>query len=366
MSYEIERFFEQDVAALVDELRMLERDVNSDADPEAGEALGRLTSAINRTLEACARLEDAIGDDPECLKQVQSRFRESIRPWFDQSWFMERAHSKPRGYPGDYVLLSAIYDNVPKSRGIGGLLDLFFLDQTLAHGVRTRLAGVRRFLTSEVLRRQSPLSILNVACGPAREYADGFSCNGTPVHLTCVDMDEQALEFVREQVAAQPNVEVDFECVCYNALRMASSKSTVAKFGRPDVIYSVGLCDYIPDDFMIRILRGWREALADGGVVYVAFKDQLLYNKAVYQWLVDWHFYQRTEEDCLRLYQEAGYEMDGIEVQRDGDGVIMNFIARLDPVPVLAGRAGRYHSGNATTGFRGPFSGAGQFQQVHR
>jgi len=366
MNTEIDRFFAQDVAALVDELRRLEREVDRHAEPHAGEALGRLTTAITRTLDSCARVEDALGEDQERLKEVQSQFRETVRPWFDQSWFMQRAHSKPRGYPGDYVLLSAIYDNVPKSRGIGGLLDLYFLDQTLAHGVRTRLAGARRFLTTEVLRRQSPLSILNVACGPAREYVDGFSAGGHAVHLTCVDMDEQALEFVREHVADQSDIEVDFECVCYNALRMASSKSTVARFGRPDVIYSVGLCDYIPDDFMIRILRGWRESLADGGVVYVAFKDRLLYNKAVYQWLVDWHFYQRTEEDCLRLYEEAGYDMDRVEVQRDGDGVIMNFIARLKAVPVQAGRTERFSNGNVAVGFRSSLSGAGHFQQVHR
>ncbi|MGE4003552.1 MAG: hypothetical protein AB7I48_25470 [Planctomycetaceae bacterium] len=366
MNAEIERFFDQDVAALVDQLRQLEQEIAPDAEAQAGEFLDRLTGSIRRALEACARLEATIGDDQELLKAVQTRFRDAIGPWFNQSWFMERALSKPRGYPGDYVLLSAIYDNVPKSRGLGGLLDLYFLDQTLAHGVRTRLAGVRRFLTAEVLRRQAPLSILNVACGPAREYADGFVCDGHPVHLTCIDMDEQALEYVQERVAGQPRVEVDFECVCYNALRMASSKSTVAKFGRSDVIYSVGLCDYIPDDFMIRILRGWRESLDEGGVVYVAFKDRRLYNKAVYQWLVDWNFYQRTEEDCRRLYEKAGYDLNTLEVQRDGDGVIMNFIVRLQPAPVRAMPVGRFGKGELVPAVRGPSSGAGQFQQVHR
>ncbi|MBX3439524.1 MAG: class I SAM-dependent methyltransferase [Planctomycetaceae bacterium] len=367
MNAEVERFFEQDVAALIEEFRTLESEVDREAVPGPGDTLDRLTQAITRTLDACAAVEALLGEDSPQLKEVQERFRDAIRPWFDQSWFMERARSKPRGYPGDYVLLSAIYDNVPKSRGLGGLLDLYFLDQTLAHGVRTRLAGVRRFLTKEVLRRHSALSILNVACGPAREYAEGFASEGHPVHLTCVDMDEQALAFVQDNVAGKPDVEVDFECVCYNALRMASSKSTIAKFGRSDVIYSVGLCDYIPDDFMIRILRGWRESLAEGGVIYVAFKDRLLYNKAVYQWLVDWHFYQRTEEDCRRLYEEAGYDVDGLEVERDGDGVIMNFIARLEATPIRStpvGRLGQPESAPTVRG--GHLNSTGHFQQVHR
>ncbi len=366
MNAEIERFFEQDVAALVGELRRLEQEVGGDAEPQKGEQLDRLTAAIRHALEACGRMEAAIGDHEELLKDVQTRFREAIRPWFDQSWFMERAHTKPRGYPGDYVLLSAIYDDVPKSRGMGGLLDLFFLDQTLAHGVRIRLAGIRRFLTQEVLRRQTDLSILNVACGPAREYAEGFSCDGHPVHLTCIDMDEQALEYVQENVAEQPNVEVDFECACYNALRMASAKSTIARFGKSDVIYSVGLCDYLPDDYMIRLLRGWRESLKEGGVVYVAFKDRLLYNKAVYQWLVDWHFYERTEEDCRRLYAEAGYDMETLEVTRGGDGVIMNFIARLEAAPAQGTSVRRFETGESAPTAREQHTGAGKYQQVHR
>jgi hypothetical protein len=351
---EIDDFFGQDVAALTDELRQLAQQINPDAEPEKGELLNRLTDAVTRTLQACSKLEIAIGENQELLKEVQAKFREAIGPWFGQSWFMERALSKPRGYPGDYVLLSAIYDDMPKSRGIGGLLDLYFLDQTLAHGVRTRLSGVRQFLTREVLTRQSALSILNVACGPAREYHNGFACEGRAVHLTCIDMDQQALEYVEANVAAQPDVELDIECVCHNALRMASSKSTIARFGRPDVIYSVGLCDYLPDDYMIRLLRGWRESLGEGGVVYVAFKDCRLYNKAVYQWLVDWYFYERTEEDCRRLYEQAGYDADTVEVRRDGNGVIMNFIARMKAPALIPSRRGRVDEGKVALAPRGP------------
>ena len=333
MKTDLGRFWQQDVANLTTELQQLTQEIAQDAEPQEDAFLERLTTALTEIVSEAAALEQAIGDDTALLKETQEKFRDTVKPWFDQSWFMERALTKPRGYPGDYMLLSAIYDNVPKSLGIGGYLDLYFLNRTLAKGVRTRLAGARKFLSMEILRRKSELSILNVACGPAREYDGGFNADGQTVNLKCIDMDEQALEHVRTQVATQPGVDPDFECVCYNALRMSSSKATINRFGRSDIIYSVGLCDYIPDDYMIRILRGWRESIADGGVVYVAFKDRLLYNAAVYQWLVDWFFYQRTEQDCLRLYEEAGYDTANIEVQRDDDGVIMNFIARPQSKP---------------------------------
>lgn len=366
MKADLGHFWRQDVANLIHQLQQLSEAIPPDAEPQEDEFLECLTTALTEVVAAAAELEQIIGDDPELLTEAQTKFREAVKPWFDQSWFMERAFTKPRGYPGDFVLLSAIYDNVPKSRGIGGYLDLYFLNRTLAQGVRTRLAGARRFLSQEILRRKSELSILNVACGPAREYDGGFDADGQTVNLKCIDTDEQALEHVRTQVATQPGVDLDFECVCYNALRMSSSKSTIDKFGRPDIIYSIGLCDYLPDDFMIRILRGWRESLADGGVVYVAFKDRLRYNAAVYQWLVDWHFYQRTEADCLRLYAEAGYDTARIEVQRDDDGVIMNFIARPEPASTTAGRVDRAAETVRPPAAKGHGSNAAKTQQLRR
>ncbi|MDB4743333.1 hypothetical protein OAF98_02510 [Planctomicrobium sp.] len=79
---------------------------------------------------------------------------------------------------------------------------------------------------------------------------------------------------------------------------------------------------------MIQILEGWRESVAPGGVVYVAFKDQHKYVASEYQWHADWHFYQRTQEDCLSLFAEAGYDMENLDVFRDQTGIIMNFVSR--------------------------------------
>ena len=43
---------------------------------------------------------------------------------------------------------------------------------------------------------------------------------------------------------------------------------------------------------------------------------------------MDWYFYQRTFEDCRRLFVEAGYDMDEMEVTRSDMAVIVNFIGR--------------------------------------
>jgi hypothetical protein len=116
--------------------------------------------------------------------------------------------------------------------------------------------------------------------------------------------------------------------VRYNALRTRSADATVRNFGRFDIIYSVGLCDYLTDAQLVPILAALRQTLNDQGVLYIAFKDSERYDKTPYQWHLDWHFYQRNLDDCLRLYEMAGFDVRSIAMTRDGTGIIMNFTSR--------------------------------------
>jgi extracellular factor (EF) 3-hydroxypalmitic acid methyl ester biosynthesis protein len=114
----------------------------------------------------------------------------------------------------------------------------------------------------------------------------------------------------------------------YNALRTRSAATNKRKFGTFDVIYSVGLCDYLSDRHLIGMLSAWRETLNEGGVLYVAFKDCERYEKTLYQWHLDWFFFQRTEQDVLNLFKAAGFDVDRMETSRDDTGIVINFIDR--------------------------------------
>ncbi|HUQ71968.1 MAG TPA: hypothetical protein VM165_20725, partial [Planctomycetaceae bacterium] len=41
------------------------------------------------------------------------------------------------------------------------------------------------------------------------------------------------------------------------------------------------------------------------------------------------YFYQRTTEECQALFEQAGYDMDTLDLTRDGTGSIINFISRM-------------------------------------
>ena len=326
------RFFAEDVSTLTDQLVTLDRQTDPYAPPRYDDTYEQLNEALAVSRAACQRIESAIGHDGELLRNVQSRFQEIISPWFDRSWFMHRAKTKPQGYPGDYKILAAIYDGRAKSRGIGGYLDLYFLNTALGRAVAARLHAARDFLAEELRRRRGEVSVLNVACGPCREYAGGLEQpDGCHVRLTCIDYDREALEYVGARVTAVSTGFSDIRFTRYNALRMGSAKANVRLFGKSDIIYSIGLCDYIPDKSLVPMLRGWRESLNDDGVLYVAFKDGRRYETADYHWLVDWHFLQRTEAECRGLFEQAGCNMSRLQMTRGQTGVIMNFVSWAAP-----------------------------------
>jgi hypothetical protein len=325
----IETFFFDSVNRFTSYLVKLDTCLPPDAPPVASEHLSELTGQINDCLAACQKLERELGNRPE-LKAVQKRFREAIWPWFGKSWFMQRALEKPCGYPGDYELLTAIYNGQPKSLGLGGWLDLYFLNTTLAKAVVSRMQSVRDFLLGEMEARSGNVTVLNVASGACREYTLNFvPTNSRRIDVTCLDNDVLALDFVQTNVRPQLAPHIHLSFVRYNALRMVSTEQNVKRFGRPDILYSVGLCDYIPDKHLIPMLRAWRESVHDDGLVYVAFKDSRRYTTPEYQWLVDWYFYQRTEEECHQLFLDAGYPEPTLNMTRDATGVILNYVGRV-------------------------------------
>jgi trans-aconitate methyltransferase len=111
--------------------------------------------------------------------------------------------------------------------------------------------------------------------------------------------------------------------VTYNALRLFDLDIAKAEFGRQDVIYSVGYFDYLPDDFLIKMLRSLYTLLNPGGTLIAAFKDADHYRSQEYHWMLDWDgFLQRKTPDFERLLAEAGIPKSAMAETRDKTGII--------------------------------------------
>ncbi len=327
---EVEEFLERDVAPFTQKLEELSAAIDPGQPPRRDDAFHRLVlAAFEQSQKACREFESECGGDVAVIQEAQKEFLRATSRWFERSWIAQRARTKPNGFAGDYEMLLKLYEEATPATGLGGYLDLCILDLPLACAVRTRLASIREFLLKELARRSGDVRILDIASGPCREYVD-WPERTTPgkLEVVALDSDPLALEYVSTQVAPRLGERAQLTGFRYNALRTKAAEATVRKFGRFDVIYSVGLCDYLSDEQLIGILAGLRGTLRESGVLYIAFKDTERYDKTPYQWHLDWFFHQRRVEDCLRLYESAGFALDAIETTRDATGIIVNFISR--------------------------------------
>ena len=62
---------------------------------------------------------------------------------------------------------------------------------------------------------------------------------------------------------------------------MFDLETAQTEFGMQDIIYSVGFFDYLPDDFLVKLLSSLYMLLNPGGKLFAAFKDADRYQPQV-------------------------------------------------------------------------------------
>lgn len=264
------------------------------------------------------------------VKKVKQRFRSIVGEWAYESTIMKRAYDKPRGYPGDYRMLEIIYDNRIYSENLGTFFDRYFLDHPYAEAVRQRKEMMR-----EVLKDcfddndKGILKILNLACGSCKEirdlFANSFNYSYKTV-FTLVDHDEEALEFSKSHLNSAvlpPNVSVEF--LKENILKFPGDSLYYSKrLGRQDIIYSIGLIDYIPDRILKKIIRFCFDLLVPKGKLILTHKDVSKDTKSPIpiDWFCDWQFVPRSKEQVISLLKDVMPEVTHFDIKWESSGLI--------------------------------------------
>jgi hypothetical protein len=108
---------------------------------------------------------------------------------------------------------------------------------------------------------------------------------------------------------------------------MFDHEMNMKEFGMQDIIYSVGLFDYLPTDFLVNLLRALYNMTTPGGKLITSFKDAERYRSQEYHWIFDWDgFLQRTEEDFRNILFEAGIPDTSISEVREDSGIIVFYV----------------------------------------
>ncbi len=310
------------------QLEEVEKSAIEQQEKYSEELMEATAQAISEMKQACETFEKSVDNERTIIKDAQHRFREKTQKIFSTTYF-NRARLWPQGYQGDYVMLDYLYKNDPSAdSAIGYYLNTYLLATALAVAVRERKETLRELLRDE-LQGGKAIHVLDIACGSCQEVVelapDILKSGAT---FTFVDYDIDALQFssVRlSQVGLVPP-HVDFRH--YNALKLVNAERNRGEFGVQDVIYSVGLFDYLKDDVLIRLIPSLYGLLSRGGKLIISFKDCSFYSTFIYHWLIAWDgFLQRTEEDVWKLLEKTGVPITAVTTKRKRSDIITFFIA---------------------------------------
>jgi extracellular factor (EF) 3-hydroxypalmitic acid methyl ester biosynthesis protein len=202
---------------------------------------------------------------------------------------------RPRGYPGDAGLIDIIYDQVPafEASELGRSMFEMTVRFQAPEGVRQRRIHAETVVSKAWRRGQR---ILVLASGHFRE---GDRLIGQDVsNIVLVDQDPLSLDVVRRNHGSYAEVH---EANVFRYLKAAAARGE-----RFDLVYTLGLTDYLDVRAMRLLHKMVRACLAPGGSFLLA---NFLPNHLGIGWMdavMDWQLIYRDEAELTGYAGEVG------------------------------------------------------------
>jgi len=324
-------FFVKDVKQYHEDLAAWARSIGKDdTDEETIEET--LTILTNELLLKANEIEELVANKPN-IKKIKDVFRELSNCWLHKGAIAKMSYDKPRGYPGDYKLFEIIYDNKPLSekKDIGYYCDKYFINNAYAQAARCRKNKMKNILQDLIENSKSPcLRLLNVACGPSREIRellyDPVIATKRKIIFTGLDNDEESLEFSKLKLNSVPsNIELRF--IKENVLNISKNKEYRDIIGKQDIIYILGLTEYLPDRVFKKLINFLFSILKEKGRLVITYKDKdIVLPSLPPDWFSDWAFIKRSKEDLINATKDLGDGKFTLNIEREGTGSIFFLI----------------------------------------
>ncbi|MGA7054959.1 MAG: class I SAM-dependent methyltransferase [Mycobacterium sp.] len=295
----------------------------SATEAEIQDQVSRACSAVADALRARVHSDAAGADSAGAFV-----FRETY-PYFALSTLIDRSYVKPRGYAGDYLTLEMVYDDRPAGvHRLGRYIDQWFLGIPASRAVKNR-RGLLRDIIFDVARsnggRRS--KITSLACGPAREVFDVLAEPGHPdIDATCVDVDNEALAYA-QGIARRTGVWNHVSFVQANVVKLALGRETL-ELRDQDLVYSIGLIDYLRDHLVVRLLDWIYDRLRPGGIAVVGNFDVDNPDKTFMDHVLDWKLFHRSAQDLTELFARSKFDAVPVDVRFEDTCINLFALAR--------------------------------------
>lgn len=255
---------------------------------------------------------------PEEYKAHQKYFYGELKPLLYGAEVNKHIYDKPFGYPGDFVIMNYIYDH-QGDMYLGGTSYEMILNSYVCGIPTTRSNPVRiEYIISNIMQMMkdgNELNILSVACGSARELFEILKRGKVKgvLNFTCFDFEPKAIEYIKAElgkidVRARENVNIKF--MKDNVLNIVRRRALRDGIGEQDLIYAIGLYDYLNDNLASKLTSSLFSLVRPGGkliIVNISFERGVY--RAYYEMLGEWRMFHRTRSEML----EWAENLDGLK-----------------------------------------------------
>jgi hypothetical protein len=207
---------------------------------------------------------------------------------------------KPRGYPGDATLMDFAYGHhtiLDEVNDAGPLAQSIY--RCTSGAAQSASARLRIELIANEISRlttQRPVTLVSYASGHAREL-ERLSNNEKArlQRFVAIDADLQSLEEARKSA----------DGILFEGQKRNVIKQAMDDLPKGDLVYSLGLFDYLNDEHAVQVCRKMIEQAKPGATVLLANLAPTAANLAYCEAIMDWWMVTRDEAQLLRIAEQA-------------------------------------------------------------
>lgn len=256
------------------------------------------------------RVIQQIKDDQNTVNAVKRYTEKVLTPELMAGRNWHRSYLKPLGYPGDFEIMNFFYN---LSLDGNSAFEKFChqLGNSTGQFISNRMTMVKqaiaRLADQSAQRGESSFEVASLGCGPAQEVSNYLKTQALPlpVNFTLIDQDHDALSCAYKN--SFPEVsrlggQAKVNCLHASFMEFLAAGKLFDKLGKQDLIYTVGLVDYLASKRANRFVKDLYANLNPGGTVIVG---NMRHSETSLEWVLDyvtdWKLEYRTEAEMLAM-----------------------------------------------------------------
>jgi len=279
-------------AATLEGRALLDQVHNELEGPRVDEAMDHLVLGLKTLRQKVPALDWEAFCRTECVSHP-------VRFKVHQDPLTERAFFKPRGYPGDAVLLDlflgaeGVQPYIDDATELGQQIYRYTSSATAARALRRRKEILASFI-DRVSDSTEPAYIMTLGCGHLREAEISSALKHRRVgRFLAVDRDPDSLRVVREK---------------FGPLGVETAESTVnelidiaPQLGTFDLVYAAGPYDHLNRWVATRLTEALFKTTRPGGLLLVTNFVHGIRDVGYLEAFMDWHLNYRNAADMFSL-----------------------------------------------------------------